>query len=50
MTQKKVGVKDVDYKITLTNANTRRYQELVNEFNSVTLSMRYLVTQTPMIV
>ena len=35
MTQKKIGVKVVDFKITLKNANTKRYQELVNEFNSV---------------
>ena len=32
---KKIGVKGIDLKITLKNANTRRYQELVNEFNSV---------------
>ena len=31
----KNGVKGVDYKITFKNANRRRYQELVNEFNSV---------------
>ena len=31
---KKIGVKGVDFKIAK-NANTRRYQELVNEFNSV---------------
>ena len=28
-------MKGVDFKITLKNANTRRYQELVNEFNYV---------------
>ena len=28
-------MKGVDFKITFKNANTRRYQELVNEFNSV---------------
>ena len=32
---KKIWVKGVDFKITLKNANTRRYQELVNEFNYV---------------
>ena len=31
----KNGVKGVDFKITLKNANTRRYLKLVNEFNSV---------------
>ena len=31
----KFGVKRIDFKITLKNANTRRYQEFVNEFNSV---------------
>ena len=32
---KKFGVKGLDFKITFKNANTRRYTELVNEFNSV---------------
>ena len=32
---KKIGVKGLDFKITLKNANTRRYQELANEFNYV---------------
>ena len=31
----KFGVKGLDFKMTLKNANTRRYQELVNEFNFV---------------
>ena len=34
MTQK-IGVQGLDFKITSNNAHTRRYQELVNEFNSV---------------
>ena len=32
---KKIGVKAVYFSITLKNANTRKYQELVNECNSV---------------
>ena len=38
----KNGVKEKGYKIALQNANTRRYQELVNEFNYI---MEHIVNE-----